>query len=148
MTSSAGWNLHAFPGRKRNPEHGERLEPDCQQAWGLLPSSGQDGVYRLVFTEHFAQLTHPGITIEATLQFSYHAPTPSYLYTSFTTLEWLCTYAGGRRYRTVTVQDASSQHHSTALWFDVVRMLKTYSPKDLIRLTLVDLVAQYDGLNH
>ena len=28
MTSSAGWNLPAFPGRKRNPEHGERLEPD------------------------------------------------------------------------------------------------------------------------
>ena len=28
VTSSAGWNLPAFPARKRNPEHGERLEPD------------------------------------------------------------------------------------------------------------------------
>ena len=63
----------------------------------LSPSSCQDGVCRLVFAGSFVQLNHPGVTVDATLQFSYQAPTPSYLYTTCTTLEWLSNYASGRR---------------------------------------------------
>ena len=95
------------------PESFESLRLLASEHGVFFPSNCQDGVHR--------PLTHPGITVEATLQFSYHEPTPAYLYTSFTSLERLCTYTGGRRYRTVTVQDASSQHHYTALWFDVPR---------------------------
>ena len=86
----------------------------------LFPAAART-VYRLVFAGSFVQLNHPGVTVDATLQFSYQAPTPSYLYTTCTTLEWLSNYASGRRYRVVTVQDATSQHHYTALWFDVSR---------------------------
>ena len=63
----------------------------------------QDGVYRPVFAGSFVQLDHPGIIVDSTLQFSLQAPTPSYLYTTCTTLEWLSNYANGRRYRVVTV---------------------------------------------
>ena len=66
-----------------------------------------DGAYRLVFAGSFVQLNHPGVTVDATLQFSYRAPTPSYLYTTCATREWLSNYASGRRYRVVTVQDSS-----------------------------------------
>ena len=90
------------------PESFESLRLLANKRGIAFPSSCQDGVYRLVFAGNFMQLNHPGVTVDATLQFSYQAPTPG-------------NYASGRRYRVVTVQDASSQHHYTALWFDVSR---------------------------
>ena len=102
-----------------SPKSFESLSLFANERGIAFPSSCQDGVYRLVFAGNFVQLNHPGVTVDATLQFSYQAPTPSYLYTTFTKLEWLSNYASGRRCRVVTVQDASSQHHYTALWFDV-----------------------------
>ena len=104
-----------------SPESFESLRLLANERGIAFPSSFQDGVHRLVFAGNFVQLNHPGVTVDATLQFSHQAPTPSYLYTTITTLEWLSNYASGRRYRVVTVQDASSQHHYTALWFDVSR---------------------------
>ena len=90
--------------------------------YGLLRTSRElsfpvavkkDGAYRIVIKDRCAKLVHPGATVDTTLQFAYHEPTPIDFYTGFTTLELL--------FRAVTVQDASSQQHSTALWFDVPR---------------------------
>ena len=103
------------------PEAFEALRLTANEQGVVFPSSCQDGAYRIVIKDRCAKLVHPGATVDTTLQFAYHEPTPIDFYTGFTTLEWLCTYAGGHRFRAVAVQDASSQQHSTALWFDVPR---------------------------
>ena len=103
------------------PEAFEALRLTANEQGVVFPSSCQDGAYRIVIKDRCAKLVHPGATVDTTLQFAYHEPTPIDFYTGFTTLEWLCTYAGGHHFRAVTVQDASSQQHSTALWFDVPR---------------------------
>ena len=103
------------------PEAFETLRLTANELGVVFPSSCQDGAYRIVIKDRCAKLVHPGATVDTTLQFAYHEPTPIDFYTGFTTLEWLCTYASGHHFRAVTVQDASSQQHSTALWFDVPR---------------------------
>ena len=103
------------------PEAFETLRLTANEQGVVFPSSCQDGAYRIVIKDRCAKLVHPGATVDTTLQFAYHEPTPIDFYTGFTTLEWLCTYASGHHFRAVTVQDASSQQHSTALWFDVPR---------------------------
>ena len=74
------------------PEAFEALRLTANEQGVVFPSSCQDGAYRIVIKDRCAKLVHPGATVDTTLQFAYHEPTPIDFYTGFTTLEavYLC----------------------------------------------------------